>query len=253
MTQAKFLFLGTGASMGTPVVTCKCRVCLSKNPFNRRLRPSALITVGEKRFLIDPGPDFRQQALAHEIDDLDGVLVTHTHFDHIAGLDDLRVFDFLRQKTIPCLLSKESMQEIKLLFHYFKEGTRFRYQLIESDFTEVEFEGLKWKTVSFMQNGMKVTGFQLGDFAYLLDIKQYTDRIFEELKGVKTLVLSALRTTTSKAHLSIDEAIGFAQKIGAEITWLSHVAHEIDHEETNHQLPKNIQLAYDGLEFSFHA
>jgi phosphoribosyl 1,2-cyclic phosphate phosphodiesterase len=253
MTQATLLFLGTGASMGTPVVTCKCRVCVSKSPFNHRLRPSALITVREKRFLIDPGPDFRQQALQYGIDDLDGVLITHTHFDHIAGLDDLRVFDFLRQKTIPCLLSKESMQEIQRLFFYFKEGTRFRYQVIENDFSSGDFEGLKWKTVSFVQSGMKVTGFQIGDLAYLLDIKQYTDRIFEELKGVQTLVLSALRQTASKAHLSIDEAIVFAQKMGAKMTWLSHVAHEIDHEEINHQLSRNIQLAYDGLELTFQA
>ncbi len=247
MAKAELLFLGTGASMGTPVVTCTCPVCLSKNPFNRRLRPSALLTVGEKRFLIDAGPDFRQQALHYEIHDLDGVLITHTHFDHIAGLDDLRVFYFLQNKRLPCLLSKESMQEVQTLFHYFKEGTRFKYQVFENDFGWVEFEGLKFQVLSFVQNEMKVTGYRLGSFAYVLDIKEHTSHVYEALKGVETLVLSALRPASSKAHLSLDEAVSFAKKIGAKMTWLSHVAHEIDHEETNHQLPKNIQLAYDGL------
>ena len=231
--------------MGIPVITCKCAVCLSDNPKNKRLRPSALLSIGEKRFLFDAGPDLRYQLLRYGIEDLDALLLTHVHFDHIAGLDDLRVFYFFRKKKIPCLLSQNSLQFIEEKYPHLDY---FQYTLCEGDFGKVSFGGLDWECLSFSQNGAKVTGFRLGKFAYVLDIKKYTEQVFEALKGVETLVLSGLRPMPSPSHLSLPQATAFAQKVGAKMTWISHIAHELDHDEANASLPSMIQLAYDGLE-----
>lgn len=254
--KKSFLFLGTGASMGTPVVTCKCKVCTSSDPLNHRLRPSGLLKLGSERFLIDAGPDFRYQALKYGIDHLDGVLITHTHFDHVAGLDDLRVFYFLHKQTLPCLLSQESYDDIKKTHDYFFKksdddvmgGSRFHFHIIKDDFGVEKFGGHSWQILSFEQGGMKVTGFRLGSFAYVMDLKSFSSEIYEALKGVEVLVMSALRYQPSRAHLTMEEAIAFAAKIGAKQTWFSHIAHETEHVTTNQQLPGNVKLAYDGLE-----
>ncbi len=246
--------------MGTPVVTCKCAVCTSKDPHNERLRPAGLVKLGEQRFLIDTGPDFRQQALKFGIDRLDGVLITHTHFDHIAGLDDLRVYYFLHKKRLPCLLSKDSYDEIKRMHGYFfikseddvMGAARFQFHVIKNDFGTEEFVGHPWEIMTFEQSGMKVTGYRLGSFAYVMDLKIFSPKIYEALKGVEVLVMSGLRCRPSPAHLSVDEAVAFAAQIGAKQTWLSHVAHDLDHETTNLQLPSGVKLAYDGLEIPIH-
>jgi len=257
--DGKLLFLGTGASMGTPVLTCRCPVCLSSNPLNKRLRPSALISIGEKKFLIDAGPDLREQALRAGLQRLDGLLLTHTHFDHIAGIDDLRVFPVLHKKTVPCLLSEESLQDLKRRYHYFFDGPkddvmlggRFRFQLLEGDAGTADFEGFKWGYFSYAQNKMKVAGLKIGNLAYVLDIRDFDERVYAALKGVEILVLSALRYTTSPAHLSLEQAVAFAKKVGARQTWFSHIAHEMEHEEASLKLPPGVRLAFDGLEIPF--
>lgn len=254
---AQFLFLGTGGSLGVPVVSCNCRVCRSISPLNKRFRPSGLLTIGNKRFLIDVGPDFREQAIKFGIHHLDGVLITHTHYDHIGGLDDLRVFHMLHKKQLSCLSSKETFDEIHQRFHYLfkKRGgescLQLNFELLENDFGHVEFEGVDIHYLTYFQAGMKVTGYRIGSFAYISDIHKYDARVLEELKGVEILVLSALRPTTSEVHFSLDEAIEFSRKVGAVRTFFTHIAHEIDHEETNSKLPPGITLSNDGLEIGF--
>lgn len=245
--------------MGTPVITCECAVCRSKNPHDHRMRPAGLMTVGGKRFLFDTGPDLRAQMLKHHIMDLDAVILTHTHFDHIAGIDDLRVFYFLHHKTLPCMLSQDSYDDLKLRYAYFFRKSeddvmgpsRFDFHILKDDFGTAEFQGLKWSYLSYLQNNMKVTGYRLGKFAYVLDIHDYSEKVIEALKGVEVLVLSALRYTPSPAHLSIEEAVEFSRKVGAKMTWFSHIAHNLDHEEANRKLPPNMKLAYDGMEIIF--
>jgi phosphoribosyl 1,2-cyclic phosphate phosphodiesterase len=237
--------------MGTPVPTCRCVVCLSSHPFNQRLRPSGLLKLGDKRFLIDASPDFRQQALKFGIERLDGVVLTHTHFDHVAGLDDLRVYSFFHNIKLPCLLSKISYKEIEGRFPYFFDGTeslRFAFQFIEGE--EEVFVGEKVQVVTYEQSGMEVSGFRFGSFAYVMDLKVYSEKIFTALKGVEVLVLSGLRYRPSKAHLTIDEAVEFSKKVGAKKTWFSHIGHEVDHEEVSQKLPSGVGLAYDGLEIT---
>ena len=246
--------------MGTPVVTCKCEVCTSSDPLNHRLRPAGLLKLEGERYLIDTGPDFRYQALKYRIDRLDGVLITHTHFDHIAGLNDLRVYYFLQKKTLPCLLSQESYDDLKQTHSYIINqsdddvmgGSRFNFQVVKKDFGIEKFGGRSWQIMSFEQGGMKVTGFRLGSFAYVMDLKNFIPKIYEALKGVEVLVMSGLRYRPSPAHLSVDEALAFAAKIGAKQTWFSHVSHEIEHTTTNQQLPVGVKLAYDGLEIPIH-
>ncbi len=257
--KATFLFLGTGASTGVPKIGCTCAVCRSTDPHNQRLRPSGLLTLDEKTFLIDVGPDFRQQALKNGIMNLDGLLLTHTHYDHIAGLDELRTFNFRQKKPFPVLLSNESLAELKERYAYMfrarREGDSYAASLdchlLPEDAGTIDFLGVPIQYVSFEQASMKVNGFRIGPFAYVSDIQKYDDQVLKFLEGVEWLVLSALREEPSPVHLSVAEAADFAQKVGANRTWLTHLSHDIDHETASAKLPSNVQLGFDGLEFSF--
>lgn len=257
--MGKFVFLGTGASLGIPVVGCHCSVCHSKSRFNQRLRPAGLLLIEGKKILIDIGPDFRQQALRAGIDHVDGVLLTHTHYDHIAGIDELRIFYVRHKHLVPCLLSKESRADLlkryDYLFHPHEPGKSLAAQIelrvLPHDQGTIDFLGVKVEYLTYSQAGMKVNGYRIGDFAYVSDIKDYDSSVFEALKGVRTLVLSALRLESSPLHLSTEEAVVFARKVGAHTTRLTHLNHEIDHETVNRSLPPDVQLGYDGLELEF--
>lgn len=259
MKKNKFLFLGTGASTGVPVVGCDCRVCQSDSPYNKRLRPSALIKIGDEQILVDPGPDFRDQALAHKINRLSGVIITHVHYDHIGGLDELRIFYFIQQKPVECMLSYFSMEEIRLRYFYQfiepkksnSKTVRFNYTVLPNRRGEVNFQGLDIRYMTYYQGDMPVTGLRMGNLAYISDIKHYPESIFEDLKGVETLVVSGLRYTESPVHFNIPEAIAFAEKIGPKKVYLNHIGHELDHHITNQNLPEGFELSYDGLELEF--
>lgn len=235
--------------MGVPVIGCTCAVCLSSSPFNKRLRPSALLEVEGKQFLIDAGPDFRQQALAFGIRYLDGIVLTHTHFDHIAGIDDLRVFYFLQKKHLPCLLSQDTLEELKVRYHYLMHPRMLLdFVVLEKDFGSIEFGGVSWQYLSYFQAGMKVTGYRLGSFAYISDIREYTEETLAALADVETLVLSAARKVASEVHFGLEEALAFSEKVGAKHTYLTHLSHELDYEEASRLLPHGVYLAYDGLQ-----
>jgi len=250
--------LGTGGSMGIPVIGCECNVCRSTLPYNKRLRPGALIQIGGKNIIIDAGPDFRTQALKHRIHTLDGALITHAHHDHTAGIDDLRVYS-KGKKTIPCLMSLETHNDLKSRYDYIfnpnKDSktllTRFEIIYLENDRGEIEFCGQRFKYFSYQQGGMTVNGFCIGDLAFISDIKDFSEKIFDDIRGIKTLVVSALRFTPSHLHFTVDDAIDFAEKAGAKQTWLTHIAHDLDYEQTNAYLPSRIRMGYDGLEIPF--
>lgn len=257
--QGTLLFLGTGGSAGVPIIGCKCAVCRSSSPFNKRSRPSALLTLGKKVILIDSGPDFRSQALHYGINTLTGVILTHTHYDHVGGLDELRVFYFMQHLKLPILASIETYEELRTRFHYlFKtrqaDGSlqsQFDFQILENDFGTTHFLGIKVDYVSYTQADMKVTGYRFGNLAYISDIREYEQRVIDELQGIETLIISALRYTRSEVHFSIEEALEFSAKVGAKKIFFTHISHELDHEETNQQLPENVRLAHDGLEIPF--
>lgn len=257
--RGEFLFLGTGASAGTPMIGCRCPVCTSKDPLNKRLRPAGLVTLGEKKILIDAGPDFRAQALQYGIDRLDGVLITHAHADHVSGLDELRVYYILYRKPLPMLASKTTLKELQRRFDYiFREkiqGISLTAQLdfhtLEEERGVVDFAGVSFRYMTYTQGDMSVNGYRFGDFAYISDIHDFPETIFEDLQGVNELVVGALRHEPSTMHFTIEEAIAFGRRVGAKNTYFTHIAHDLDHAETNKTLPKGFSLAYDGLKVEF--
>ncbi len=259
MAGGTFLFLGTGGSAGVPMIGCKCLVCKSKDPHNKRMRPSALIDVKGKRLVIDTGPDFRSQALIYKIDHLDGVLLSHTHFDHVGGLDELRTYYLLHKLILPILVSIETLDSLKKRYDYlFKEkswgislAAQLHFQVLENDHGKTSFCGIPLSYVSYEQGGTKVNGYRFGNFAYVSDIKKYPDSIYDDLNGVKTLVVSALKEEESQMHFSLDEAVSFGRRVGAKRTYFTHIGHEVDHERTNAKLPSGFKLAHDGLKLEF--
>lgn len=257
--RATFLFLGTGASAGVPIIGCDCAICQSIDSCNQRLRPSGLVQIGAKNLLIDIGPDFRQQALKHKICTLDGLLLTHTHYDHIAGIDELRVINYRQKRALPCLLSEESMSDLKIRYNYlFKERdeessntAQLDCQVLLNRTGETEFAGIKIGYTSYRQGTMNVSGFRIGRFAYISDIRKYEEDIFSFLEGVDHLVLSALRIEPSRLHFSLQEAVEFAQRAKVTQTWLTHLSHAVDHESMCRSLPENVQPGFDGQQFFF--
>lgn len=257
--KGRWLFLGTGSSMGVPQIGCKCSVCQSEDPCNKRLRPSALIQVKKKNLLIDVGPDFRYQALRSTMSHIDGLFLTHCHYDHIAGLDDLRTFNFLQKSTIPCLLSQETFSLLKKRYEYLfspKEqngnySASFTYQILEKEAGKTTFIDLPIQYFSYFQAEEKVTGIRIGDLAYISDIKDFPKNIFQHLQGLNYLILSSVRKKSSRVHFNIEEALLFADQVKAKKTFLTHLSHEIDHEIVQKELPNSVFLAYDGLELTF--
>ncbi len=256
MKQGSFLFLGTGGSAGVPMIGCGCEVCSSTSPYNQRLRSAGLIQIQGKNFLIDVGPDFRTQALKYKIRHLTGVLLTHAHADHIGGIDDLRPYYFVEKKKLPCVLSQETFDEVKLRFHYLLQppvagksfSAQIDFQILPDDFGAFALEGVQFHYFSYFQQNMKVTGFRIGNFAYVSDIREYTDQIFQSLKGIDILVLSALRQSPSQMHFTIEEAIAFSRRTSAKMTYLTHISHDLEYETTNALLPPDVRMSYDGLE-----
>jgi phosphoribosyl 1,2-cyclic phosphate phosphodiesterase len=256
--QGRCIFLGTGGSSGIPMIGCECEVCYSTSTFNKRLRSAGLICIENKNYLIDAGPDFRTQALNFSIKHLNGVFLTHAHADHIGGIDDLRAYYFLEKKRIPCILSQETFEEVKLRYHYILKPVvssksltaQIDFQILPHDFGEFELEGITFKYFSYFQNQMKVTGFRVGNFAYVSDIREYTNEIFKSLEGIDILVLSALRHTPTPMHFSLEEAIAFARCTSAKITYLTHIAHDLEYTATNALLPDDVRMSYDGLDIS---
>jgi phosphoribosyl 1,2-cyclic phosphate phosphodiesterase len=259
LERGSLLFLGTGSSLGVPVVSCACAVCHSKNSQNKRYRSSALLTVGQKKILIDCGPDYRSQALKYEINFLDGLILTHSHYDHTSGIDELRVYSSPTANPLPCLLCNDTLKDLQRRFYYlFKsenESSRFKpkfdLKIIEDIRGDVEFLGLRILYTSYKQAGMRVNGFRFNNLAYISDIREFDESIYDDLKDLDVLIISALRFIPSPLHFSVDEAVTFINRCKAKKGWLMHISHEIEHFHVNAYLPENIRMAYDGLEISF--
>ncbi|MEM6286083.1 MAG: MBL fold metallo-hydrolase [Bacteroidota bacterium] len=254
--------LGTGTSTGVPVLGCDCAVCTSDDPRNRRMRTSAHVVAhtesGDVHLQIDAGPDFRQQALRYGVTNVDALLVTHEHFDHVAGLDDLRPLFFRNRASIPVYAHPPTADALHAMFRYVFDRTYPGASLLDLHpvagpfrVTSRSGEGAVTVEPVLAPHGhSEVLGFRLGAFAYLTDVSAVSDALADRLGGVETLVLDGLRPEPHPTHLSFDEAAEAAARIGACETWLVHVTHALSHTEAEQRLPEGVRLGYDGLVLS---
>jgi phosphoribosyl 1,2-cyclic phosphate phosphodiesterase len=249
----KITFLGTGTSQGVPVIACNCEVCISDNAKDKRLRSSILIESQEKTVVVDTGPDFRYQMLRANVQKLDGVVFTHEHKDHIAGLDDVRAFNYKQKEAMNIYASLQVQESLKREFYYVFSG--FKYPGIpQIDMHEINLETFSIGDINFtpievMHYKMPVLGFRINDFTYITDAKTISDTEKEKIKGSKILVINALQKEKHISHFTLEEAIAFAQEINAETTYFTHISHKLGkHDDLMAYLPQNIKLAYDGLE-----
>ncbi|WP_372917035.1 MBL fold metallo-hydrolase [Salegentibacter sp.] len=248
-------FLGTGTSQGIPIIGSKHPVCLSKNPKDKRLRVSVLVTWESYNILIDCGPDFRAQMLANDVQKLDAILYTHEHNDHTAGLDDIRPF-FFRQGDMPVFGHKRVLKSLIKRFDYIFE-TENKYPgapgVIQNEIENKPFyfEQLEIIPVNFDHNRVQVFGYRMKDFAYLTDLKTIEEEEVEKLRGLKVLVVNALRIEPHHSHLNLEEALEFIEKVNPQKAYLTHISHLLGfHEEVQKQLPENVFLAYDNLKIT---
>jgi phosphoribosyl 1,2-cyclic phosphate phosphodiesterase len=247
----KMVFMGTGTSQGVPMIGCDCPVCLSGDPRNQRTRTSALIQYKDKNILIDTSIDLRQQALREGMKRLDAILITHTHADHIFGLDDIRRFNFMQNGAVPVYGSAESLENIQRIFPYIFNPPRNHGGVPSIELVEVRqpftVEGLEITPVPIKHGDETILGFRFGRTAYLTDCSGIPEQSLPLLEGIRLLVMTGLRWRPHPKHFSLEEACRAAEVLGAEQTYFVHVNHDLDHEKTNQKLPPNMQLAYDGL------
>jgi phosphoribosyl 1,2-cyclic phosphate phosphodiesterase len=248
----KITFLGTGTSQGVPVIGCTCEVCRSMDYRDKRLRSSVHLQVNEKSLVIDTGPDFRQQMLREQIQQLDAVLFTHGHKDHIAGLDDVRAYNFLQQMDMPVYATAHVLRQLEVEFYYAFEEKKYpgtpQLQLNEINENPFEIQGIPVLPLPVKHLKMPVLGFRIGDFSYITDANHVPDETYERMKGTRVLVLNALQKEKHISHFNLMEALEVAARVKADQTYLIHISHKLGtHKQIQQELPNSVALAYDGL------
>ena len=260
--------LGSGTSHGVPAIGCDCDVCRSVDPKDKRTRPSILIQIAPgprqpasvpgafagavRSILVDTSTDLRMQALANGVRRVDAILFTHTHADHVFGIDDVRRFNQMQQAAIPCFADAGTVASLRRMFAYVFEppaqkGGGLPQLSLRPIAGAFSLGGLEIVPVPLLHGVLPVLGFRVGSFAYLTDCNSIPDASFDLLAGVKTLIIDALRRRPHSTHFSIDEASAAAARLGVERAWFTHISHDLGHAATNASLPTGFELAYDGL------
>lgn len=248
----KITFLGTGTSQGIPVISCGCAVCSSANPKDQRLRTSILVETGDKTVVIDSGPDFRYQMLRAEVKDLDAIVFTHEHKDHIAGLDDIRPFNYLLKKNINIYADHRVEEALKREFSYIFSEVKYpglpQINLHEINSDPFTIGETLWIPLEIMHYKLPIFGYRINDFTYITDAKTVSAASMAKIKGTRVLVVNALQRASHISHFNLDQAIAFAQEVDADVTYLTHVSHNLGlHADLMLELPPKIKMAYDGL------
>jgi phosphoribosyl 1,2-cyclic phosphate phosphodiesterase len=250
---ASIQVLGSGTSVGVPMVGCDCKVCQSNDPRDKRLRPSVLIRYGPHRVLVDTSPDLRYQALRFGIERLDGVLYTHSHADHILGLDDLRPFNFLQREEIPIYGSAETLDVIERTFRYVFDGVpteSSRPHLTPHRFSEgpVVIRDLEFQPIRLAHGKGTVYGFRFGDCAYLTDHSEIPEESEAQLQELDVLFLDALRYNPHPTHSTVDQSLKTVEALRPRRAFFTHISHDLSHAAVEARLPSHVRMAFDGLE-----
>lgn len=255
MPAASLLFLGTGTSHGVPAIACECSVCRSCDPRNQRLRSSALIKAGDVRVLIDASVDLRQQALRHRLHRIDAILLTHAHSDHIFGLDEVRIFNYLQGAAIPCYGNAPCLARVRHVFDFIFQPPQPGGGVAAIQLEEIRgltmVAGLPIQPIPLLHGPLPVLGYRLGGMAYCTDCSEIPADSYPLLAGLDVLVLDCLRLRPHETHMHLERSVETAHRIGARRTYFVHMCHDLDHEATNASLPPGMALAYDGLEVSW--
>jgi phosphoribosyl 1,2-cyclic phosphate phosphodiesterase len=251
--RLKVTFLGTGTSIGVPVITCDCPVCISADQRDKRMRTSIMLEIKGLTFVIDCGPDFRHQMLRKNVMNLDAVIFTHEHRDHIAGLDDVRAFNYVLNKKIDIYGTPRVMEAIRIEFPYIFSESRYfgapQLTIHPIDDQPFTIMGIEFIPIQVMHEKLPVTGFRVGDFTYITDASYISGPELMKIKGSRVIVLNALRNSKHVSHFSVGEAVEILKELQPEKAFLTHLSHFVGlHEEVNKKLPDFIQLAWDGLE-----
>lgn len=249
----KISFLGTGTSQGVPVIGCNCNVCRSLDYRDKRLRTSIHIEINGKSFIIDSGPDFRQQVLRANIQHLDALIFTHQHKDHTAGMDDVRSFNFKQDMDMPIYARPEVITQLKQEFSYVFNDEGYpgipRVEVNEIDNLPFSIDGITITPIEVMHFKLAVLGFRFGDFTYITDANYIAPEEMEKIKGSAVLVINALQINKHISHFNLEEAIEMIEIIQPKKAYLTHISHKLGlHDRISKQLPSNIELAWDGLE-----
>lgn len=249
----KITFLGTGTSQGIPVIGSNHPVCLSDDPKDKRLRSAVHISVDGHSFVIDTGPDFRMQMLNAKIEHLDAVIFTHEHKDHTAGFDDIRPFNFKQKIDMPVYATSRVLEALKRDYAYIFSPNKYpgipTVALHEIANQPFDVNGVMFIPIEVMHMHLPVFGYRVKDFTYITDAKTITESEKEKIKGSKVLVLNALRIDEHYSHFNLQEALDLVEELQPERAYFTHISHLLGfHEEVSKRLPKNVYLAYDGLE-----
>ncbi len=245
--------LGSGTSVGVPTIGCRCEVCLSEDPRDKRLRPSLLIRYGGRNVVIDTTPDFRAQALRARMDHLDAILFTHAHADHIMGLDDVRPFNYHQSAPVPIYGSLEAIATIRRCFDYIfdpRESQSSVPKIVTRTFEDRAFDlfGVSFTPVRLDHGKGIVHGFRFGRAAYLTDHSGIPEEVLEQLRGLDVLFLDALRHRPHPTHSTVERSLGHVERLAPRMTYFTHICHELMHARDEAALPPHVRLAYDGLE-----
>lgn len=248
----KVTFLGTGTSQGVPVIACSCEVCLSKNEKDRRLRSSIMIEELGQNIVIDTGPDFRQQMLRENVQQLDAVVFTHEHKDHIAGLDDVRAFNFKQKRDMEVYATSETQTALKREFHYAFGDNPYpgipKINLNTIDNSIFNIGPVEILPINVWHHKMPVKVFRIGKFTYITDANRIEESELDKIRGSEIIVINALRKTDHISHFKLSEALDLLEELKPKKAYLTHISHLLgNHDEVSEELPSYVEIAYDGL------